>query len=137
MNFSIDAAVPVDDLAGGGEIAVEQLADLLGVQAFRERGEPDEVDEHDRDEPELGGDRFRAAARTALRLRGGALRRGPAAAAAGPRYVPHSPQNLAPGGLAAPQVGQSWASRCPHSRQNLRLGSFCVPQLLQVSTSAG
>ena len=46
-------AVAVDDLAGGREVPVEQFADLLRVEPLRQRREPDEVDEHDRDEPDL------------------------------------------------------------------------------------
>ena len=41
--------------------------------------------------------------------------------------VPHSPQNLARGLLAAWQTGHRTARSEPHSRQNFRPGSFSVP----------
>jgi hypothetical protein len=53
-----------------------------------------------------------------------------------PSRPPHSPQNFAAAGFAAPQVPQTAASGVPHSRQNLRPGSFCAPQLVQVTEIA-
>src|SRR4051812_19174868 len=44
------------------------------------------------------------------------------------RSVPHSPQNLTPGALDVPHVGQAVASGVPHSPQNFLPGSFVVPQ---------
>jgi len=49
--------------------------------------------------------------------------------------VPHSPQNLTVGELAAPQLGHAWASAFPHSPQNFRPGSFAEPQELHRKTS--
>jgi hypothetical protein len=43
----------------------------------------------------------------------------------GDSAVPHSMQNLAPGGLIVPQLGQP-PSRFPHSRQNLAASGFNV-----------
>ena len=49
--------------------------------------------------------------------------------------VPHSPQNLTPGGFAAPQDGHDRWSGAPHSPQNLRFPSLGSPQAAQ-STEA-
>src|SRR5437870_5433211 len=48
------AAVPLDQLAAGLEVAREQLSRVLGVARLGERGEPDEVGEENRDEASLG-----------------------------------------------------------------------------------
>src|SRR5438477_6600213 len=45
--------------------------------------------------------------------------------------VPHSPQNLALGAFAVPQLGQARTRRLPHSAQNFRPASFSVPQAEQ------
>ncbi len=47
--------------------------------------------------------------------------------------VAHSPQNFASALLAAPQDGQTSASRAAHSLQNLRPASFSVPQFEQTT----
>ena len=44
------------------------------------------------------------------------------------RPVPHSPQNLVPGGFGVPQCAQAALKLVPHSPQNLRPASFVVPQ---------
>ena len=48
------AAVPADHVPGEVEVGRQQLARVLGVLAFGQRGEPDEVGEQDRDEAALG-----------------------------------------------------------------------------------
>src|SRR5439155_23402931 len=50
---------------------------------------------------------------------------------------PHSPQNLAAGGLAEPQAGHARARRFPHSKQNLRPASFSLPHTLQRTLAPG
>jgi len=45
--------------------------------------------------------------------------------------VPHSMQNLAPGGLSAPQDGQLAASGVPQDMQKRAPSGFCVPQFGQ------
>jgi hypothetical protein len=59
---------------------------------------------------------------------------GAAATAAPPPAIalPHSPQNLVPGGLAVPHTAHVTSSRFPHSMQNLRFAPLSVPQLAQV-----
>ena len=49
-----EAAVSPDHLAGKVEVLGQELADLLGVAALAERGEADQVDEHDRAQPAFG-----------------------------------------------------------------------------------
>jgi phosphosulfolactate synthase len=67
---------------------------------------------------------------------------GPAGAGE-PISVPHSMQNLAPGGFSAPQAGQRRASSVPHDMQKRARSGFCVPQDWQAratdadDTSAG
>ncbi len=61
---------------------------------------------------------------------------GVAAASASPSALPHSPQNLAPGVFAEPQVEQLTARRWPQFRQNFLPGSFSAAQLVQVITRA-
>ena len=56
------AAVPADDVARELEVAGQRLADVLGIAALRERREPDEVGEQDRDEAPLGDRRGVSAA---------------------------------------------------------------------------
>ena len=117
------AAVAVDQLPGDIEVAGEELANILRVTGLGDGGEPDQVGEHDR---------YQAA------FRGGSVEGGAAGAAtagvagAAPcRPVPHSPQNLTCGSLAAPQLAQIWARVVPHSPQNFRPGAFSVPQFEQ------
>jgi hypothetical protein len=45
---------------------------------------------------------------------------------------PHSPQNLAPGRLDAPQLAQAGTNDEPHSSQNFLPSAFSVPQLAQI-----
>ena len=67
------AAVAADHLAGELEVAVQELAGVLGVLALGERREADEIGEQDRDEAALGdgcrpvSSRLIAAASTAAR----------------------------------------------------------------------
>jgi hypothetical protein len=49
--------------------------------------------------------------------------------------APQSPQNLCPGGLAAPQEEQSAARALPHEPQNLWPAGFSVPQFEHALTS--
>jgi len=49
------AAVAGDQGAASVEVAGQQIADLLGVARLRERGEPDQIGEQDKDEAALGG----------------------------------------------------------------------------------
>src|SRR5439155_22516234 len=44
-----------DDPGGCVEVLGEQLPDVLRIAGLREGGEPDQVGEHDRHEPPLGG----------------------------------------------------------------------------------
>ena len=46
-------SVPADDIGRDLEVVRQGLTDVLGVPLFRERGEPDQVGEQDRDEPAL------------------------------------------------------------------------------------
>ena len=55
-----------------------------------------------------------------------------AAALPAPRFVPQLPQNLAPGGLVAPHVGQP-PSAVPHSMQKRPSEGFGVPHFGQVT----
>jgi hypothetical protein len=48
------------------------------------------------------------------------------------RLVPHSPQNLIPGVLGDPQLGQVTVRRVAHSPQNFRPASLGVPQVGQI-----
>ena len=79
-------AVDPDHLGGGVEVAREELPDGLGIAVLRQRREPDEIGEQDRDETSFGHRRL--ADRSGWRLAGsgrGALRAGdlqPAAAGA-------------------------------------------------------
>ena len=52
------AAVQAHEALAGLEVARQQLARVLRVALLRERGEPDEVGEEDRDEPPLDGVRL-------------------------------------------------------------------------------
>ena len=45
--------------------------------------------------------------------------------------APHSPQNLAAGGLTVPQDGQARSNEEPHSMQNRRPASLVVPHAAQ------
>src|SRR4051812_42287339 len=56
---------------------------------------------------------------------------GAAGAAVAPNAVPHSMQNLAPGGFSAPQLGQAAENPVPHDMQNLALSGLAAPQLGQ------
>jgi len=47
------AAVAADHVTCQVEVSGEELAGVLGIPPFRERGEPDEVGEQDRDESAL------------------------------------------------------------------------------------
>src|SRR6266511_3643759 len=48
-----------------------------------------------------------------------------------PRAVPHSPQNLWPGGFAAPHEEQVMARAVPHSPQNFWPAGFSAPHFEQ------
>ena len=50
-----DPAIALDDHPGGREVAVLEVADLLGVATFGQCREPDQVGEQDRHDPTLGG----------------------------------------------------------------------------------
>ena len=58
---------------------------------------------------------------------------GRAAAAEPASGVAHSEQNLAPGALLVPQLGQAVANGVAHSMQNLAPGRFSVPQVEQIT----
>ena len=119
------AAIAVDDVARQIEVPAQQLARVLRVVTFGERGEPDQVGEQDRDQPALsdGGCISDGCAR--------AETAGGAAAAPSTSGVAHSPQKRMPGSLAAPQAGQGIASNAAQPPQNLRPGRFSVPQFEQ------
>ena len=127
------ASVAGDDLARGREVPVEEVADVLRVQSSDSGVNPT----RSTNMTEMRRISFAAVSGEVPGRSAGAPPSAIGPDTAGPRLVPHSPQNFAPTGFAAPQAEQSLASRCPHSRQNLPVGSFCVPQLPQVSTMAG
>ena len=58
------------------------------------------------------------------------------AAAAPSRRLPHSPQKLTSGSLAAPQAGQLRASGVPQLPQNFRPAAFSAPQFAQSGIAA-
>jgi len=49
------------------------------------------------------------------------------------RGLPHSPQNLKPGGFSVPHCGQAGASFAPHWPQNFMLGGLSAPQVEQLT----
>ena len=99
------AAVAADHLAGELEVAVQELAGVLGVVALGDRGEADEVGEEDR---RRGGARRRGRRPWLVR---GALAGVPVPRASAVSGEAHSPQKRSPGSLAAPQFGQASAER--------------------------
>ena len=131
------AAVAADDVAGEVEVARQELPRLLRVALLGERREADEVGEQDRHEAPLGDRRRRRRGAGAGPVGAPVAPAAPCPrAASAVRVVPHSPQNFAPAGFAAPQFGQPTAElRAPHSRQNFRPRSFSVPQLVQITPS--
>ena len=69
-----------------------------------------------------------------LERAGPAVAPGAAGLAAGPSTasaVPHSMQNLAPGGFSAPQFGHRGASSAPHDMQNRARSGFSAAQFGQ------
>ena len=113
MNFSMVPAVAPDPLAGQREVAVEELADRLGVAVVGQGGEADEVGEQDADDPPLRrarrpppgspGPAWRAGGRRASRHDAGAGRRQDGAAC---------PTEPVAGLGGVPQSGMPRRARC-------------------------
>jgi hypothetical protein len=112
------AAVAGYHLGGELEVARQRLPDVFGVAFLGEGGESDEVGEEDRYEAALGHDLTTVRVGPGL----GARLAGEDAATAGERGVAHSPQNLADGGSAVPQLRSRWpASMRIRCRTSARL----------------
>ena len=90
-------------------VALEQLADVLGVRDLRVRRVPDQVGEDHRDHLPLALrlDRGAAGAPQDGQNRASSGRADPQDAQTDPRAVPHVPQKLAPSAFAAPQLRQT------------------------------
>ena len=126
----VDPAAEADHLlAELAQGAVEHRLDGLGVHPLGDGRVAGEVGEEDRDLAPLLRRRPRAAGRPRRFGRRPAPRPAPAASSA----VPHSTQNLAPGGTSAPQLGQRRSSAAPQDMQKRARSGFSVPQAEQVS----
>ncbi len=134
MNFS--TVPPYRPITSAREVEVprQRLAHLLRVALLGERREAHEVGEQDA--TPAGARRRARGCRMACAPGRRVPRHGrPRAGRARTSGVAHSPQNLAPGGLAVPHAGHEAESGVAHSVQNLRPASFSVPQLEQVMTA--
>ena len=111
------AAVAAHDLPARGRSSASAAPGCPRRRAARGRGEADQVDEQDGDEPSL---RDRPLAPGLSRR--GAGRCGCRCLPAAASVVPHSPQNFAVAGFSVPHAGQAAARDVPHSTQNFRSG---------------